>query len=81
MICFSGLAFSTSSHRLASTFYVVFFVFPHLRISTFAVRWLRNYQRLVDDAKSQGARVLCGGQKAKLEAVTGWCRWSLVGEE
>jgi len=29
---------------------------------------LKNYQRLVDDAKSQGARVLCGGQKAaKLE--------------
>lgn len=28
---------------------------------------LENYQRLVEDAKSKGARVLCGGQKAKLE--------------
>ena len=28
----------------------------------------RNYQCLVEDAKSKGARVLCGGQKAKLEA-------------
>ncbi|CAK9007918.1 unnamed protein product [Durusdinium trenchii] len=28
---------------------------------------LENYQRLVDDAKSKGARVLCGGGKAKLE--------------